>query len=93
MANLDDTDNQTRIGNRIVDPIRPLADAILVIGTGKFFTTGRSRIGGKILNAPDDAEQDLNLGSSGYLSGVNFVIFDPCSPIPAINPFWPNMKA
>jgi len=55
MANLDDTDNPTRIGNRIDDPIRSLADAILIIVAGKFFTTGRSRIGGKILDALDDA--------------------------------------
>jgi len=38
------------------DPIRSLADAILVIVAGKFFTTGRSRIGGKILDAPDGAD-------------------------------------
>jgi hypothetical protein len=56
MANLDDTDNQAYIGDRINDPIRSLADAILIIVAGKFFTTGRSRIGGKILNALDDAE-------------------------------------
>ena len=56
MANLYQTDNQADIGNRIDDPIRSLADAILVIEAGKFFTTGRSRIGRKITNAPDDAE-------------------------------------
>ena len=56
MANLDNTDNQTNIGDRNDDPIRSLADAILVIVAGKFFTTGRSRIGRKVLNALDDAE-------------------------------------
>ena len=56
MANLDDTDDQTRIGNRIDDPKRSLADAILIIVAGKFFTTGRSRIEGKVLNALDDPE-------------------------------------
>lgn len=56
MADLDDTDNQTRIGNRIDDPIRTLADAILVIVAGKFFTTGRTRIGGQILNTLDDPD-------------------------------------
>jgi len=55
MANLDNTDNETHIGNRIGDPVRSLADAILIIVAGKFFTTGRPRIGRKILNAPDDA--------------------------------------
>jgi hypothetical protein len=33
-----------------------LADAILIVVAGKFFTTGRSRIGRKFLNALDDAE-------------------------------------
>lgn len=56
MTNLDDTDNQIHVGNRIDDPIRSMADAILVIMSGKFFTTGRSRIGRKALNALDDAE-------------------------------------
>ena len=56
MTNLDDTDNQTHIGDRIDDPIRSLADAILIIMAGKFFTAGRSRIGGKLLNALDNAE-------------------------------------
>lgn len=56
MANLDDTDYQPRVGDRIDDPICSLADAILIIMAGKFFTTVRSRIGGKILNAFDDAE-------------------------------------
>lgn len=56
MGNLDNTDNQTHIGDRINDSIRSLADAVLIIVGGKFFTTGRSRIGGKILNALDDAE-------------------------------------
>jgi len=56
MADLDDTDNQTRIGNRIDDPICTLADAILVIVAGKFFTTGRTRNGGQILNTLDDPE-------------------------------------
>ena len=56
MANLDNTDNQTHVGNRIDDAIRSLADAILIIEAGKFFTTGRSRIGRKILDALDDAE-------------------------------------
>ena len=56
MANLYDTDNQSHIGNRIDDPIRSLADAIFIIVAGKFFTTGRSRIGRKILYALDDAE-------------------------------------
>ena len=31
--------------------------------------------------------------SAVYLSGVILVIFDPCRPIPAISPFWPNTKA
>jgi hypothetical protein len=57
MANLYNTDDQTHIGNRINDPIRPLTDAILIIVSGKFFTTGRSRIGGKVLNALDDAKK------------------------------------
>jgi hypothetical protein len=56
MANLYDTDNQTYIGDRINDPIRSLADAILIIVTGKFFTPGRSRIGRKVLNSLDDAQ-------------------------------------
>ena len=56
MANLDNTDNQTHIRDRIDDPIRSLADAILIIVAGKFFTIGKSRIGGKILNALDDSE-------------------------------------
>lgn len=56
MPNLDNADNQTHIGDRIDDPIRSLADAILVIKAGKFFTAGRSRIGGKLLNALDNAE-------------------------------------
>ena len=34
MANLYDTDNQSRIGDRIDDPVRTLADAILVIVAG-----------------------------------------------------------
>jgi hypothetical protein len=55
-ANLYDTDNETHIGDRTDDPIRSLANAILIIVTGKFFTTGRPRIGRKILNALDDAE-------------------------------------
>jgi hypothetical protein len=62
MANLDNTDNKTHIGDRIDDPIRSLADAILIIVPGKFFATGRSRIGGKILNELDDAEA-IFLGS------------------------------
>jgi hypothetical protein len=62
MPNLDNAENQTHIGDRIDDPIRSLADAILIIVAGKFFTTGRSRIGGKILNALDDAET-IFLGS------------------------------
>jgi hypothetical protein len=33
-----------------------LADAIFLIVARKFFTTGRPRIGGKILNAFDDAK-------------------------------------
>lgn len=45
MTDLDDTDNQTYIRDRIDDPIRSLADAILIIMAGKFFTAGRSRIG------------------------------------------------
>ncbi len=28
-----------------------------------------------------------------YLSGLILVIFEPCRPIPAINPFWPKMNA
>ena len=56
MANLYDADDQAIIGNRIDDPIRTLADAILVIVAGEFFTTGRSRIRGKVLNALDDPE-------------------------------------
>ena len=62
MANLDNTYNETRIGDRIDDPIRPLSDAILIIVAGKFFATGRSRIGGKILNGVYDAET-IFLGS------------------------------
>jgi len=62
MPNLDNAENQTHIGDRIDDPIRSLADAILIVVAGKFFTTGRSRIGGKILNALDDAET-IFLGS------------------------------
>jgi hypothetical protein len=56
MANLDNADLKTPIRDRINDPIRSLADAILIIVAGKFFTAGRSRIGRKILNALDDAE-------------------------------------
>jgi len=56
MANLYDTDNQSRIRDRIDNPIRSLAYAVLVIVAGKFFTTGGSRIGGKILNSLDDPE-------------------------------------
>jgi len=56
MPNLDNADNQTHIGDLIDDPIRSLADAVLIIMAGKFFTAGRSRIGGKILNALDNAE-------------------------------------
>ena len=56
MTNLDDTDNQTHIGDRIDDPIRSLADAIFIIVARKFFTTRRKRIGRKILNTLDDAE-------------------------------------
>ena len=56
MANLDNTDNQIHIGDRIDDPIRSLADAIFIIVAGKFFTSGRSGNGRKILNALDDAE-------------------------------------
>ena len=56
MTNLDDADNKIHVGDRIDDPIRSLADAILILVTGKFFTSVKSRIGGKILNALDDAE-------------------------------------
>jgi hypothetical protein len=56
MPNLDNADTQTHIGDRIDYPIRSLADAILIIMAGKFFTAGRSRIGGKFLNALDNAE-------------------------------------
>jgi hypothetical protein len=56
MPNLDNADTQTHIGDRIDYPIRSLADAILIIMAGKFFTAGRSRIGGKLLNALDNAE-------------------------------------
>jgi len=56
MTNLNDTDNETHIGYRIDDPIRALANAIFIIVAGKFFAAGRPRIGGKILDALDDAE-------------------------------------
>ena len=56
MTNLDDADNKIHVGDRIDDPIRSLADAILILVAGKFFTSVKSRIGGKILNALDDAE-------------------------------------
>jgi len=56
MANFDNTDFQSHIGDRIDDPIDSLADAILFIVARKFFTPGRPRIGRKILNALDDAE-------------------------------------
>jgi hypothetical protein len=56
MPNLDNADNQTHIGDRIDVPMRSLADAMLVIVAGKFFTAGRSRIGRKVLNALDDSE-------------------------------------
>jgi hypothetical protein len=59
---VDNADSHTHIGDRIDDPIRSLADAILIFVAGEFFTTGRSRIGGMILNALDDAETIL-LGS------------------------------
>jgi hypothetical protein len=45
-----------RVGDRIDDPIRALANTILIFVARKFFTTGRPRIGRKILNALDDAE-------------------------------------
>ena len=69
MANLYDTDEQANIGDRIDDPIRSLADAILVIVTGKYFTSGRSWIGGKILNAPDDPETVFLRGGLDFLGG------------------------
>ena len=56
MANLDNADYQPHIGDRIDDPICSLADAIFILVARKFFTTGRSGIGRKILNALDDAE-------------------------------------
>lgn len=62
MANLDNTDYQPHIGDRIDDPIRSLADAILIIVARKFFTTGCARIGRKFLNALDDTEA-IFLGS------------------------------
>ena len=62
MTNLDNTDNETHIRDRIDDPIRSLADATFFIVARKFFATGRSRIRGKILNAPDDVET-IFLGS------------------------------
>ena len=69
MANFYHTDNQTHIGNRIDDPIRSLTDAILVIMAGKFFTTWRSRIGGKILDALDNAETVFLGGRLDFLGG------------------------
>ena len=56
MANLYDTDDQVNIGDRIDDPVGTLTNTIFVIVAGKFFTTGRTRIGGKILNAFDNAK-------------------------------------
>lgn len=56
MTNLDNTNFQTRIGDRIDDPVRALANTILILVARKFFTTGRPRIRRKILNALDDAE-------------------------------------
>jgi hypothetical protein len=71
MPNLDNADNQTHIGDRIDDPIRSLADAILIIMAGKFFTAGRSRIGGKILNALDNAETVFS-GLTRFFCGRRF---------------------
>ena len=69
LANLYDTDDQGNIGDRIDDPVRPLADAILVIVAGKFFATWRSRIEGKILNALDDPETVFLGGGLDFLDG------------------------
>ena len=72
MANLYHTDNQTHVGNRIDDTIRSLSDAILIIVAGKFFTTGRSRIGRKVLNSLDDAETVFLGCRLDFLGGRRF---------------------
>ena len=56
MSNLNNTDHEIHIGDRIDDPIDSLADSIFIIMARKFFTTGWPRIGGKIPNALDDSK-------------------------------------
>ena len=72
MANLHDTDNQSRIRDRIDNPIRSLADAVLVIVAGEFFTTGGSRIGGKFLNPFDDSETIFLWSQLDFFGGRRF---------------------